>query len=118
MVCGADAWSTTVTTVHGLSQVRLYQKFKGPWRLLVLDVKGVNRDELDYLAWKKGEDSFRRHLDRDIRDCYTYAYVMGFDPDYGGAMFELGPMEIVSWAWELQFDPERKVYDPWQLGTV
>jgi len=48
-------------------------------------------------------------LDRDYRDCISYAAIMFDDPgDWGGAMFELSPAEIISWHWEEIYETAKK----------
>lgn len=74
----------------------------------------VGRDEIDYLNWKTAEDrEFEAYLDRDFRNCVTYAYMLDLpgDPwEAGGAMFEVGPMEVLSW----DYHDALGVPQPWQ----
>jgi len=52
---------------------------------------------------------FMAILDRDLRDCCNYAAIMFDDPgDLGGAMFELGPADIIRWEWERFFGNPAK----------
>lgn len=60
-------------------------------------------DEATYRVWKSAsEREFHAYLDRDFRDCVVYAWLMGYS-DFGGAMFELSPMEVVRWQMEERF---------------
>ena len=58
---------------------------------------------------KEADRIFLGMLDRDLRDCVAWAWIMGFEePDMGGAMFELGPAEIIRWEWEQFFGNPAK----------
>lgn len=50
------------------------------------------------------EHEFLVAIDRDLRDCIFYAWIMFGDDagDLGGAMFELSPPEIIGWVWDEQ----------------
>ena len=58
----------------------------------------------------RGSDRYENMiLDRDYRDCIAYAAIMFDDPgDWGGAMFDLSPAEIISWHWEEIYETTKK----------
>lgn len=69
---------------------------------LFLEPYAINDVEMTTAVWRE----FHRIEDRDMRDCIVYAAIMfGFygSRSLGGAMYEVGPTEVVAWEWQREF---------------